>query len=63
MGFIYERMDGCKEAIANVFDNVEDDYKETWEVFDGIWKMMHNPSHASTCYLDPRLFGIEEIKM
>jgi hypothetical protein len=34
MGFVYEGMDCCKEAIASVFDNMEVDYQEIWEVVD-----------------------------
>ena len=59
MGFIYEAMDHCKEKIASVFDNVEADYKDIWEVIDKRWKMLHSPLHATTCYLDPTLFGIQ----
>jgi hypothetical protein len=58
IGFIYEGMDRCKEAIATAFDNVEANYQEIWEVIDRRWKMMHSPLHAAGCYLDPRLFGI-----
>jgi len=58
MGFVYEGMDRCKEAIASAFDNMEADYQEIWEVIDRRWKMMHSPLHAAACYLDPRLFGV-----
>jgi hypothetical protein len=58
MGFVYDAMDHLKEAIASAFDNVEDNYMDIWEVIDQRWKMMHSPLHATTCYLDPRLFGI-----
>jgi hypothetical protein len=58
MGFVYEGMDRCKEAIANAIDNVEIDYKEIWEVVDRRWKMMYRLLHATASYLDPRLFGI-----
>jgi hypothetical protein len=58
MGFVYEGMDRCKEAIASAFDNIEADYQEIWEVIDRRWKMMHSPLHAAACYLDPRLFGV-----
>jgi len=34
MGFVYEGMDRCKEVIVSVFDNMEVDYKEIWEVID-----------------------------
>jgi len=59
MGFVYEGMDRCKEAIAKSFNNVESQYMEIWDVIDGRWKMLHSPLHAAACYLDPRLFGIE----
>jgi hypothetical protein len=59
MGFVYEGMDRCKEAIAKSFNNVENEYMEIWEVIDERWKMLHSPLHAATCFLDPRLFGIE----
>ena len=59
MGFVYEGMDRCKEAIAKSFNNVENEYMEIWEVIDERWKMLHSPLHAAACYLDPRLFGIE----
>eukprot|EP01018_Ginkgo_biloba_P028623 Gb_39349 [translate_table: standard] len=49
MGFIYEGMERCKEAIARVFNNV----------IDFRWKMMHISLHATTCYLDPRAFGFK----
>jgi hypothetical protein len=60
MGFVYEGMDCCKEAIASAFDNMEVDYQEIWEVIDRRWKMMHSPLHAAACYLDPRLFGVSK---
>ena len=59
MGFIYVAMDRCKEKIASAFDNVEADSKEIWEVVNWRWKMMHSPLLATTCYLDPTLFGIQ----
>ena len=59
MGFVYEGMDSCKEAIAKSFDNMENEYMEIWKVIDERWKMLHSPLHAAACYLDPRLFGIE----
>ena len=59
MGFVYEVMDRCKESIAKSFDNVENEYREIWEVIDEKWKMLHSPLHATACYLEPRLFGIE----
>jgi len=58
MGFVYESIDRCKEAIASAFNNVEADYQEIWEVIDQRWKMMHCPLHAAACYFDPRLFGL-----
>jgi hypothetical protein len=58
MGFVYESIDRCKEAIATAFNNVEADYKEIWDLIDQRWKMMHSPLHAAACYLDPRLFGL-----
>eukprot|EP01018_Ginkgo_biloba_P020604 Gb_11453 [translate_table: standard] len=59
MGFVYEGMECCKEAIARVFNNAIDDYKLIWDMVDFRWKMMHSPLHATTCYLDPRSFGIK----
>ena len=38
MGFVYERIDRCKGAIASDFNNVEADYQEIWEVIDQRWK-------------------------
>eukprot|EP00253_Pinus_taeda_P029370 PITA_29370 len=58
MGFVYESLDRCKEAIATAFNNVEVDYKEILDLIDHRWKMMHSPLHAAACYLDPRLFGL-----
>jgi hypothetical protein len=37
---------------------METDYREIWEVIDQRWKMMHSPLHSTSCYLDPRLFGL-----
>eukprot|EP01018_Ginkgo_biloba_P025404 Gb_01386 [translate_table: standard] len=34
MGFIYNGMDHCKDAIARVFNNVVDDYKLIWDMVD-----------------------------
>eukprot|EP00253_Pinus_taeda_P029681 PITA_29681 len=62
MGFVYESLDRCKEAIATAFNNVEADYKEIWDLIDHRWKMMHSPLHAVACYLDPRLFGLPRHK-
>eukprot|EP01018_Ginkgo_biloba_P003978 Gb_35316 [translate_table: standard] len=59
MGFVYEGMERCKEAIARVFNNVIDDYKLIWDMVDFRWKMMHSPLHAAVYYLDPRSFGIK----
>eukprot|EP01018_Ginkgo_biloba_P023940 Gb_40224 [translate_table: standard] len=59
MGFIYEGMERCKEAIAKVFNNVIDDYKLIWNIVDFRWKMMHSPLHAAACYLDPKSFGLK----
>lgn len=59
MGFVYEGMEHCKEAIARVFNNVIDDYKLIWDMVDFRWKMVHSPLHATACYLDPRSFGIK----
>eukprot|EP01018_Ginkgo_biloba_P003111 Gb_13337 [translate_table: standard] len=59
MGFVYEGMECCKEAIAKVFNNVIDDYKLIWIMVDFRWKMMHSLLHASTCYFDPRSFGFK----
>ena len=57
MGFVYEGMDHCTEAIEKYFNNMENEYKEIWEVIDERWKMLQSPLHAAACYLDPRLFG------
>eukprot|EP01018_Ginkgo_biloba_P006648 Gb_37104 [translate_table: standard] len=59
MGFIYDGMDRCENAIARVFNNVVDDYKLIWNMVDFRWKMMHSPLHATTSYLDPRMFGLK----
>eukprot|EP01018_Ginkgo_biloba_P024871 Gb_25958 [translate_table: standard] len=59
MGFIYEGMEHCKEAIAKVFNNVIDDYKLIWDMVDFRWKMMHSPLHVATFYLDPKSFGFK----
>lgn len=58
MGFVYEGIDRCKDAIACAFNNMEVDYQEIWKVVDRRWKMMHSPLHAAACYLDPRLFEV-----
>eukprot|EP01018_Ginkgo_biloba_P029184 Gb_18413 [translate_table: standard] len=59
IGFIYDGMDRCKDVIARAFNNVVDDYKLIWDMVDFRWKMMHSPLHATTCYLDPRKFGLK----
>ena len=59
MGFAYEGMDRCKEAIAKSFNNKQNDYMEIWETIDKRWKMSHSHLHVAACYLDPRLFGIQ----
>eukprot|EP01018_Ginkgo_biloba_P026413 Gb_24593 [translate_table: standard] len=59
MGFVYEGMERCKEAIARVFNNVIDDYKLVWNMVDFRWKMIHIPLHAAACHLDPRSFGFK----
>eukprot|EP00253_Pinus_taeda_P012188 PITA_12188 len=58
MGFVYESIDRCKEAITSAFNNVEVGYQEIWDLIDQRLKMMHSPLHAAACYLDPRLFGL-----
>eukprot|EP01018_Ginkgo_biloba_P007796 Gb_03729 [translate_table: standard] len=59
MGFIYEGMERCKEAIVKAFNNAIDDYKLIWNMVDFRWKMMHSPLHAITCYLDSKSFGLK----
>eukprot|EP01018_Ginkgo_biloba_P011628 Gb_02570 [translate_table: standard] len=59
MGFVYEGMERCKEAIEKVFNNVIDDYKLIWNMVDFRWKMMYSPLHAAACYLDPRSFAFK----
>lgn len=59
MGFVYESIAHCKETIASAFNNMEADYQEIWDLIDQRWKMMHSPLHATACYLDPRLFGLQ----
>eukprot|EP01018_Ginkgo_biloba_P003927 Gb_35705 [translate_table: standard] len=59
MGFNYEDMEHCKEAITKAFDNAIDDYKLIWNMVDFRWKMMHIILHAATCYLDPKSFGLK----
>lgn len=59
MGFVYEGMDRCKEAIAKALNDIEANYKNIWEMVDYIWKMMNNDLHCAGCYLDPRLFGLK----
>eukprot|EP01018_Ginkgo_biloba_P005280 Gb_12450 [translate_table: standard] len=59
MGFIYDGMERCKDAIARVFNNVVDDYKLIRNMVDFRWKMMHIPLHVAACYLDPRMFGLK----
>lgn len=55
-------MDRCKESIAKAFDDVVADYEPIWNIVDRRWKMLHTPLHATGCYLDPRLFGIDITK-
>ena len=62
MGFVNEGMEHRKESIAKSFNNVENEYMEIWEMIDKRWKMLHSPLDATTCYLDPRLFGIQRKK-
>eukprot|EP01018_Ginkgo_biloba_P039315 Gb_36392 [translate_table: standard] len=59
MGFVYEGMERCKEAIAKVFNNVIDDYKLIRNMVDFRWKMMHSLLHAASCYLYPKSFGFK----
>eukprot|EP01018_Ginkgo_biloba_P003201 Gb_21029 [translate_table: standard] len=59
MGFVYEGMECFKEVITRVFNNVIDDYKLIWVMVHFRWKMMHSPFHATTCYLNPRSFGLK----
>eukprot|EP01018_Ginkgo_biloba_P026793 Gb_37513 [translate_table: standard] len=59
MDSIYDGMDHCKNAIARVFNNAVDDYKLIWNMVDFRWKMMHSPLHATTYYLDPKMFGLK----
>eukprot|EP01018_Ginkgo_biloba_P003815 Gb_00920 [translate_table: standard] len=59
MGFIYEGMEHCKEAIEKAFNNAIDDYKLIWNMVDFRWKMMHSPLHVVACYLDPNSFGLK----
>eukprot|EP01018_Ginkgo_biloba_P036859 Gb_09815 [translate_table: standard] len=59
MGFNYEGMERCKEAIVKAFNSAIDDYKLTWNMVDFRWKMMHSHLHAADCYLDPKSFGLK----
>eukprot|EP00253_Pinus_taeda_P014305 PITA_14305 len=61
MGIVYEGMDCAKEAIAKSFNNEENEYIAIWEMIDERWKMLHSSLHAAACYLDPRLFGLEDL--
>ncbi|GLJ16665.1 hypothetical protein SUGI_0286050 [Cryptomeria japonica] len=59
LGMLYESMDQCKESIQKALNNEEAEYMQIWETIDCRWKMMHTPLHATTCFLEPRLFAID----
>ncbi|GLJ44428.1 hypothetical protein SUGI_0931890 [Cryptomeria japonica] len=60
LGMLYESMDRCKEAIQRALNNVDAKYMEIWATIDSRWKMMHTPLHAAACYLEPKLFHIDQ---
>jgi mevalonate kinase len=37
MGYIYEAMDRCKEAIMNAFNHNESKYKDIFDIIDRRW--------------------------
>ncbi|XP_059661220.1 uncharacterized protein LOC132307463 isoform X3 [Cornus florida] len=57
MGYIYAAMDRAKEAIAKSFGEVEDKYKDIFEIIDKRWNIqLHRPLHAAGYYLNPGYF-------
>jgi hypothetical protein len=56
MGYIYEAMDRCKEAIMKAFNNNESKYSDIFEIIDRRWScQLHRPLHAAGYYLNPEL--------
>ncbi|XP_042005556.1 uncharacterized protein LOC121754247 [Salvia splendens] len=57
MGYIYEAMDRCKEAISNAFNGREEKFKRVFEIIDARWNdQLHRPLHAAGHYLNPKVF-------
>ncbi|XP_059670861.1 uncharacterized protein LOC132316396 [Cornus florida] len=57
MGYIYAALDRAKEAIAKSFGEVEDKYKEIFEIIDKRWNVqLYRPLHATCYYLNPEYF-------
>lgn len=57
MGYIYDKMDQAKEAIAKAFKHKKSQYMPFWEVIDEIWnKHLHSPLHSTGYYLNPHFF-------
>lgn len=57
MGYIYEAMDRCKEAISNAFNGRVEKYDKAFKIIDNRWNdMLHRPLHAAGHYLNPAVF-------
>ncbi|XP_042000874.1 uncharacterized protein LOC121750408 isoform X2 [Salvia splendens] len=57
MGYIYEAMDRCKEAISSAFNGREEKFKRVFEIIDTRWNdQLHKPLHAAGHYLNPEVF-------
>ncbi|RDY10426.1 hypothetical protein CR513_05060, partial [Mucuna pruriens] len=53
MGYIYEAMDGAKEAIRKAFNDNEDKYKDIFAIIDRRWDcQLHHPLHAASYFLN-----------
>ncbi|KAL6502448.1 hypothetical protein OROHE_024453 [Orobanche hederae] len=57
MGYIYEAMDRCKEAIMASFNHNEEKYRDIFKIIDKRWDcQLHQPLHAAGYYLNPEFF-------
>ncbi|KAL6559467.1 hypothetical protein OROGR_004584 [Orobanche gracilis] len=57
MGYIYEAMDRCKEAIMASFNHNEEKYLDIFKIIDNRWDcQLHQPLHAAGYYLNPEYF-------
>ncbi|KAL0406645.1 UNVERIFIED_CONTAM: hypothetical protein Slati_3978400 [Sesamum latifolium] len=53
IGYIYEAMDRAKEETATSFSNVEEKYRNSFDVIDGRWDIQfYRPLHTAGYYLN-----------